>query len=59
MPPTGRGNVFDLADFSNVYFPHDWYVVYDKLLNITSVILLCYTVLMRLNEAKTVLKRLI
>ena len=23
----------DLADFSNVYFPADWYVVYDKLGN--------------------------
>ena len=33
VPPTGRGNFFDLADFSNVYFPHDWYVVYDKLGN--------------------------
>lgn len=33
MPPTGQGNFFDLADFSNVYFPDDWYVVYDKLGN--------------------------
>ena len=31
VPPSGRGNFFELADFSNVYFPAGWYVVYDKL----------------------------
>ena len=33
MPPTGRCSFFELADFSNDYFPVDWYVVYDKLGN--------------------------
>lgn len=33
MPPSGRGNFFELTDFSNLYFPADWYVVYDKLGN--------------------------
>jgi len=33
VPPSGRGNFYDLADFSNVYFPADWYVVYDELGN--------------------------
>ena len=33
VPPSGRGNFFELADFSNVCFPANWYVVYDKLGN--------------------------
>ena len=31
--PVGKETFFELADFSNVYFPADWYVVYDKLGN--------------------------
>ena len=38
VPPSGRGNFFELADFSNVYFPANWYVVYDKLGNGCTVV---------------------
>ena len=41
MPSTRRGNFFDLADFGNVYFPDDWYVVYDKLGNGCRVVFPC------------------
>jgi len=33
VPPTGRGNFFELVDFSKLYFPADWHVAYDKLGN--------------------------
>ena len=33
VPPTGRGNFFELVDFNKLYFPEDWHVVYDKLGN--------------------------
>ena len=33
VPPTGPGRFFELTDFSNDYFPVDWYIVYDKLGN--------------------------
>ena len=37
VPPIRQGNFHDFSDFSNVYFPHDWYVV-DKLGNRCKVV---------------------